>query len=63
MVSPEDQKKLTPFRRECGLRIPDKYQRIGVVLVSQFKAETVDFVFDMPGQARGTYKGTTKLIF
>ena len=49
MVSPENQKESTPFGREFGLSIPDEYQRIGVVLVSQFKAEAVGLVFDMPG--------------
>ena len=48
MVGPEDQKESTAFGREFGLSIPDEYQRIGVILMSQFKAKAVGFVFDMP---------------
>jgi len=50
MVAPEDQKESTPFGREFGLRIPDEYQGVGLILMSQFKAEAVGFEVDMAGE-------------
>ena len=49
MVGPEGQKESTPFGRKFGLSIPDEYHCRSVVLVSQFKAKAVGFVFAMPG--------------
>src|SRR5271155_1023805 len=50
MVSPEDQEESTPIGRKIDLSIPDEYQRICVILMSQFKAKAVSFMFYMAGE-------------
>src|SRR5271169_5115467 len=50
MVGPEDQKESTPIGRKIDLSIPDENQRIGAILMSQFKAEAVGFHLNVAGE-------------